>query len=558
MIGSENRGGGIYVSNGNAFLSNSTVSDNSSTNTTISGNDNRGGGIYIVDGNVSLTNSVISGNDSFRNSGGGISSSNGDVFLTNSTVSGNNGAGHAITNNDGNVFLMDSTVSGNTGGGISTGDGNLSLINSTISGNSAFNFGYGGGISSRYSTVQIISSTVTANSAYREGGGISFSISISGAGGLTIQNSIVAGNTTSRSESPDLRFRDRSYMGDVNVEYSLIGDTDDSGITATTGIGNILNTSALLGPLADNGGTTQTHALMPDSPAVNTGDDALAVDESGNPLTADQRGESRFFGVVDMGAFELQQDGIIETRSLVVTTNLDVEDPDDGVNSLREAIAFANDPEAGRGRDGDVDGDGSVSDAITFDPSVFTGGDNNLIRLAQGELVITQSASIDGSLVGGVVITGDADGDDIIIPGTNITDVAASPGDLLDDNSRVLSFLADSTTDRTLELRGLSITGGRGSGGGISIAGDLLLNGSTVSGNRSTTSGGGINANGDVSLVDSSVNGNSSFFRGGGIFSSRNITLTNSTVSGNTSISSGGGVETSGRGNRGVINQQHD
>ena len=86
-------------------------------------------------------------------------------------------------------------------------------------------------------------------------------------------------------------------------------------------------------------------------------------------------------------------------------------DGGDGI-SLREAITAANNT--------------AGEDAITFDGSVFTGDDNNLIRLTQGELTISDSLTIDGSSVGGVLITGDADGDDITFSGTNVTDVEAS------------------------------------------------------------------------------------------------------------------------------------
>jgi hypothetical protein len=81
----------------------------------------------------------------------------------------------------------------------------------------------------------------------------------------------------------------------------------------------------LLGPLADNGGATLTHALMPGSPAIDTGSNALAVDASGSPLANDQRGSDfdRIFSTtVDIGAFEfgstafllgdVNQDGVVD------------------------------------------------------------------------------------------------------------------------------------------------------------------------------------------------------------------------------------------------------
>lgn len=67
----------------------------------------------------------------------------------------------------------------------------------------------------------------------------------------------------------------------------------------------------MLGPLADNGGPTQTHALLPGSPAIDYGDNSYCDDNPGaNNL--DQRGVIRPVdgdgvpgAVCDTGAFEL-------------------------------------------------------------------------------------------------------------------------------------------------------------------------------------------------------------------------------------------------------------
>ena len=306
--------GGIFSS------SNSVVSLNDSI---VSGNESgvnnggNGGGIH-ASGVVSLTNSTVSGNSSGNGSGGiGIFGQlfgpYGSLTLINSSVSDNRvtddgGIGGGIVSSNSDVSLTNSTVSGNSvigissqGGGIFTSNGYLSLTNSTVSGNSSGGLGGGIRVISNFSPVQFVNSTVTDNLAAGAGGGISFERSQ----GLILQNSIVAGNTD-EGAAPDL-FATFSGDSELIVEHSLIGDTTGSGVDATTGTGNILNQSALLGPLADNGGPTLTHALLVGSPAIDSGSNLLAVDENGNALTTDQRGEDRIqFGTVDIGAVELE------------------------------------------------------------------------------------------------------------------------------------------------------------------------------------------------------------------------------------------------------------
>ncbi|MDB4766281.1 hypothetical protein OAG71_01190 [bacterium] len=564
--GDRGRGGGVYARFGIVSLNNSAVSNNSTTGSVGGG----GAGIFNAVGSVSLVSSTVSGNSSSGRAGdgGGIGSASGSVSLINSSVSGNSttgerGYGGGIYTRNGDVTLNSSTVSGNStagyegfGGGIYSYDGIISLTNSTLSGNSTTGMGSnGGGIYSIQSSVEIVNSTVAENSSSGVGGGIGLFVSdFTTKERLTIHNSIVAGNTDNGT-APDVLAPD-DVLNDLIVEHSLIGDTTGSGITATTGSGNILNQSALLGPLADNGGPTLTHALLPDSPAIDVGNNMLAVDKNGNSLDTDQRGEIRVVGAVDIGAFETQFDGV---RNLVVTTAQDIVDPSDGLTSLREAIAFTNLIFSSAGE----------SDTITFDASVFAGGDSNLIRLTEGELMISDSLIIDGSSVGDVVITGDANGDDVIVDGTDITDVSASFGelagdvdDLLDDNSRVINFSSEAGD---LTLAGLTLTGGRTtgnnvgsetthSGGGIRFdsSGSLTLSvnvsGNSTRGGGSANGGGIFSSDGDVTLTDSTVSGNSttlmfSVSSGGGIFSSSgDISLTNSTVIGNSAVGFGGGI----------------
>ena len=174
----------------------------------------------------------------------------------------------------------------------------MTLNNSTLSGNDA-NF-VGGGIYTRSGDVTLRSSTVTGNSAFIAGG-VHVRNDAANSTRMVIENTIVAGNTIDDGAS-DLN---PNPSGVLSVDYSLIGDTSGSGISAGTGVGNILNQSAGLGPLANNGGLTQTHELLENSLAIDAGSNALALDINGNPLTTDQRGEVRIkAGTVDIGAVE--------------------------------------------------------------------------------------------------------------------------------------------------------------------------------------------------------------------------------------------------------------
>ncbi len=194
---------------------------------------NAGGGGIFNAGILNVVNSAVSGNSvNDGSSGGGIFSS-GSLTLTNSTVSGN---------------------SASFGGGIWI-SGTATVTNSTISGNSATG-GEGGGILS-YGTTTVTNSTVSGNSA-SFGGGVNSHIS----GSVNLLNTIVAGN--SASNSPD-------FFGTLNsLGNNLIGNTQFTTITGNTA-NNILNQPAQLAPLGFYGGTTQTHALTANSPAVGAG-----------------------------------------------------------------------------------------------------------------------------------------------------------------------------------------------------------------------------------------------------------------------------------------------
>ena len=105
-----------------------------------------------------------------------------------------------------------------------------------------------------------------------------------------------------------------------------------------------------------------------------------------------------------------------------------LEDESDGDLSLREALELAN---ANPG-----------ADSVSFDASLAGG----LIRLVEGQLLITDALALDGGTLD-ITITADANGDDTLLAGTYITDVAASESaGTLSDNSRVLRISGSGST----------------------------------------------------------------------------------------------------------------
>jgi CSLREA domain-containing protein len=263
------------------------------TNCTVSGNTDQG--IDISSGTVNVINSTVSGNSVNGGFGAGIENS-GVLKITGSTISGNTG-GSGLFNHS-NATIENSTVSGNiagAGAGIYN-NGTMTLTNVTVSGNTATvnRFDGGGGIENG-GTLTLTNCTVSGNAAAGGGGGI-FGGSVT-----NFRNTIVAGNTSNAGLGHDL-------LGIFNSQdYNLIGNTSNATINGTT-THNITGQDPKLGPLADNGGPTRTHALLAGSPALDGGDNALARDANGNPLLTDQRGAGRFGGaghVADIGAYEL-------------------------------------------------------------------------------------------------------------------------------------------------------------------------------------------------------------------------------------------------------------
>ncbi len=193
--------------------------------------------------------------------------------------------GGGIRSGPAKLIIEDSLIYSNTsssGAGIFIAGGSVVLRNTTISGNIASRLG--GGINNMGGSLTANNVTITNNIDSDGGGGIH-----NEAGGrVTLENSILAGNSSGWAND---------CGGTVGtLGYNLIGD--DTNCTFTPTIGDWVNIDPKLGPLADNGGSTQTHMLLDNSPIINSGNDLSCE-------TTDQRSVSRPQGShCDMGAFE--------------------------------------------------------------------------------------------------------------------------------------------------------------------------------------------------------------------------------------------------------------
>ncbi len=265
-------GGGMNISYATALLDSVVVRDNTVTGT----GSLFGAGINVFQATVTVRNSTITGNsfsgDAGMQDGGGIAFGVGALTVENSAISGNSahgGGGIRVLN--GVATVRNSTVSGNSGswlgGGVYISDGTLNVEFSTVAGNSGYT---GGGV-------------------YAEGGATVLSAA------LLADNTCV---TSGLNAKPDLG----DPSGRVTATYTLIESA--SGHSFTDGAnGNIVGVDPGLGPLADNGGFTWTHALATESAAIDQIPSGTIG--CGSTVDTDQRGVSRPQGdACDIGAYE--------------------------------------------------------------------------------------------------------------------------------------------------------------------------------------------------------------------------------------------------------------
>ena len=366
-----------------------------------------------------------------------------------------------------NNAVSNCTFTGNTNGISVRDDGFIRVNNSTFSGNSGAGLLRTGTTSSNQ-TASVRYSTFTANGV---GVGVDATNNNNTGPPLSIESSIIAGNTT-----------------------NTIGNFSDDG-------SNILNVDARLGPLAPNGGPTFTHALLPGSPAIGTGDSSAVPD-------SDQRGVARPQGSrPDSGAFELEVTGQSGPNFVVTDTS----DSPNGICAiddcnLRAAINAANDLS-------DPETESSLPGTVSFAPDV-----RGTIALTRGELDISNDITIIGPGARELTISGIGETRLFRIGNNNavISDLTLANGNsFLEQNNRGGAIRSDA--GGSLTLRRCALQGNTGDQGGA-----LYL-------------GGGAN------VIDSCLfQGNSSRFNGGAIYNAATgeggtstLTVSNTTFAGN-------------------------
>jgi len=489
-------GGGMFLFNANPTLSNLVFSGNTSLNgggllnwnsspvmTHITFSDNSGvlaGGMYnYVNSNPTMTDVIFSGNFTIMFQGnaglaGGMLNDYSSPNLTNVTFSNNtsDSGGGGMYNRSGNPTLTNVTFSNNSavwwGGGMINDNSNPTLTNVTFSGNSLTKIPTplnGGGMYNNNNSSPTLKNVIIANSP---------------AGGDCV-----------------------NYFTTLNAASAnnLIEDASNA-CGLTNGVnGNIIGSDPNLGPLADNGGFTQTMALLAGSPAIDTGNDGAC------PST-DQRGVTRPQGShCDIGAYEF--DHILYVKWNAGGTN-DGSSWTNAFTDLQSALSAA------------PSGDEIWVAAGTYKPTATT--DRTI------SFVLKNGVGVYGGFAGTEILRTQRD------PTVNVTILS---GDLNGNDNTNISYDESTRAENSIHV----ITG-NGLDSTSTVDGFTILGGNANTGVGSTLSGGGmynLDSSPSLSNLIFTANSAANVGGGGGMFNDNsNPTLMNVTFENNSARDGGG------------------
>ncbi|UCF43350.1 MAG: right-handed parallel beta-helix repeat-containing protein [Planctomycetota bacterium] len=477
---------------------------------TITGGDAyNGGGMYNYYSSPTVTNCTFSEN-SASNVGGGMLNYYSSPTVTNCTFTGNTAVsnGGGMRNDNNSPTVTNCTFTGNTadyGGGMFNNDSSPTVTNCTFTGNWAV--AAGGMANWYYCSPTVTNCTFTGNSASNHGGGIDNLFHSS----PTVTNCILWNNT------PDEIFNDE--ISSQTVTYS-----DVQGGHA--GTGNIDADPLFVDPNGLDGmiGTPDDNPrLAPGSPCIDAGDnnsvpaDTADLDGDGNTAEAipyDLAGNPRVaFGVVDMGAYELQtkdihnitEDGYYETIQAAINDANDGDEIEVGPGTYYEAIDFG-----GKGVRLYSSGGAGVT-------TIDANGAYHAVQCVSGEDANT-------ILEGFTITGGNANGSGTDAYGGGMYNYTSNP----------------TVTNCTFSGNFAVYYGG----GMYCYSSSPTVTNCTFSNNESESFGGGMyNYNGSPTLNHCSFSQNTSASNGGGMWSgTSSSTITDCSFSGNISTGNGGGM----------------
>jgi hypothetical protein len=244
-----------------------------------------------IESELTLAHSIVEDNIAGYREAGVVMLDYTQATITDSTIRNNvavDGPCGGLCSSNGDVRIRRSAITGNRGGGIINGYGKMTIEASTISGN--FNGPEGGNGIFNQGPLELRWSTVAANHGAGEDNVGSAVMSFDADGHLRMIGSIITGHILGQDcTGDDIVSEGWNLASDATCPLKARGDRP--------------STDPRLGPLADNGGPTWTHALLDGSPAIS----AIARGEAGcgGSGTVDQRGVPRPRGErCDIGAFE--------------------------------------------------------------------------------------------------------------------------------------------------------------------------------------------------------------------------------------------------------------
>ncbi|MCS6994522.1 MAG: hypothetical protein NZP74_11900, partial [Anaerolineales bacterium] len=289
-----NVGGGMYNYVSHPFIKNVDFLNNRTSSSTVGG-----GGMYNYTSSPTLERVNFTGNSTPGAGGGMYNYQGSNPLLTDVTFSGNgayNGGGMRNHLGNNQPQLNRVTFSGNEaayGGGMSNDNSTPTLTNVTFSGNLAQR--QGGGMMNYQSSPNLMNVTFYGNTAEDAGGG-------GGMYNLSSSQPFLRGVILAGSVNGDCV---NGAGGSIAGEYSLIQGTGANACGAIHGInGFIVGQNPQLGPLANNGGFTRTHALLRGSPAIDAIVNNFCANQDQRGAARPQDGNLDSVLVCDIGAVE--------------------------------------------------------------------------------------------------------------------------------------------------------------------------------------------------------------------------------------------------------------